>query len=109
MIGLKPLAEVLALNSPDVEIGEEPRTVAEVLDAKRADAGYPRLLAEIRARGITVPVWVLDGDYDDYTRSEGVSTDPDLVARVRRLLAAGPRTRVLEGQMPITYRITADV
>lgn len=52
-------------------------------------------------------IWQHPGYYDDYIRSEGISTDPDLVERVRRLLAPGDRTRVMPGQMPVYYEVKA--
>lgn len=47
--------------------------------------------------------WQHPGYYDDYVRSEGVSDDPELVDRVRRLIAAGSRTRYVDGQ--VTYKV----
>jgi len=51
--------------------------------------------------------WQHPGYYDDYVRSEGVSDDPELVERVRRLIAAGSRTRYVDGQLPVTYKVVA--
>jgi hypothetical protein len=51
-------------------------------------------------------VWQHPGWYDDYVRSEGVSSDPELAARVRAILAAGPRKRVVSGPAPIYYAVT---
>lgn len=50
-------------------------------------------------------VWQHPGYYDDYIRSEGVSTDPDLVVTVRALFAPGPRKRVVRGTMPTYYEV----
>lgn len=51
-------------------------------------------------------VWQHPGWYDDYVRSEGVSSDPDLVARVRAILDGGPRKRVVAGPSPTYYVVT---
>lgn len=50
-------------------------------------------------------VWQHPGYYDDYIRSEGISSDPELVDRVRALLEAGSRKRVVPGQMPVYYEV----
>jgi len=52
-----PLAEALALMSPDADI-EQGTDVADVLDDKRKSPGYPALLEAIRRDGITVPVLI---------------------------------------------------
>jgi ParB-like chromosome segregation protein Spo0J len=55
VIGIIPVAEALALMSPDAE-PEDGTDVADVLDRKRQSPHYPQLLEEIRRDGITVPV-----------------------------------------------------
>lgn len=61
MIGLMPVAEILRLDSCDA-FDLDCVTLAEVLEHKRRNAGYRRLLEDVRARGITVPVVVVDGE-----------------------------------------------
>lgn len=51
-------------------------------------------------------VWHHPGFYDDYTPTETVTTDPELVARVRALLDTGARTRTVHGQLVTTYVVT---
>lgn len=48
------------------------------------------------------------GFYSDYVRMEGISTDPDLVARVRSVLAGGTRraSGLTGGQLPTYYAVT---
>jgi hypothetical protein len=51
-------------------------------------------------------VWQHPGWYDDYVRSEGTSTDPELADRVRAILAGGPRRRVYrDRQVPVDYDV----
>ncbi len=50
-------------------------------------------------------VWQHPGYYDDYVRSEGISTDAELVERVRGLLAGGSRKRTMPGQLPTYYEV----
>lgn len=53
-------------------------------------------------------VWQHPGYYDDYIHTEGISDDPELVARVRAILAAGSRKRTTldGGQLPTYYEVT---
>lgn len=53
-------------------------------------------------------IWTHPGYYDDYIPSEGTSIDPNLVARVRAILAGGARSRTVPGQMPVEYRVVLD-
>lgn len=53
-----------------------------------------------------VLVWQHPGYYDDYVPTEGSTADSDLIERMRAVLAAGERKRVLPGQMPTEYRVT---
>jgi hypothetical protein len=50
-------------------------------------------------------IWQHPGHYDEYVKSEGITTDPQLAERVRALLAAGPRERVVTGVQPTYYRV----
>lgn len=50
--------------------------------------------------------WQHPGHYDTYVRSEGCTRDPDLVARMRRVLADGPRRRTVAGSSPRHYEVT---
>jgi hypothetical protein len=61
-MGLMPLADILRLDSPDAAWEEGAYTVGDTLAAKRASAAYPRILASVREHGITVPVWIVDGE-----------------------------------------------
>lgn len=61
MIGLMPVAEILLMDSCDLEGQIGLYDVADILPTKRADEGYDRLVASIRKHGIAVPVLVVDG------------------------------------------------
>ena len=61
MIGLMSVSEILRLDSCDA-FDLDCDSLAEVLDVKRRDDGYRRLLEDVRARGITVPVVIVDGE-----------------------------------------------
>lgn len=52
--------------------------------------------------------WRHPGYYDDYIRTEGTSSDPELVARVRAVLDGGNRTRAVADQLIHTYVIEVD-
>jgi len=58
VIGLMPLSEALAMWSPDADHLGCGSDVADVLDLKRRSPGYPQLLDDVHAHGITVPVHV---------------------------------------------------
>lgn len=53
-------------------------------------------------------IWQHPGWYDDYIATEGTTTDPGVVDRVRRLLDAGRRQRACNptGQQPVHFTIT---
>lgn len=57
MIGFITTSEALHLMSPDADpaIGTD---VADTLADKRRSPGYPTLLADIRAHGITIPIHI---------------------------------------------------
>lgn len=61
MLGLMPVSEALMMWSADADELGLGLDVADVLDVKRQSPGYERLLAEVRAEGITVPVHVEPG------------------------------------------------
>jgi hypothetical protein len=51
-------------------------------------------------------IWQHPGWYDDYIRSEGITTSTELVTRVRAVLAGGDRRRVHRaGPQPIGYEV----
>jgi hypothetical protein len=50
-------------------------------------------------------VWQHPGYYDDYIRSEGITSDPEVVERVRAVLARGDRERSVHGQLTTTYTV----
>ncbi|WP_433635600.1 hypothetical protein [Nocardia sp. CA-120079] len=47
------------------------------------------------------------GYYDDYIRTERVSADPDLIARVQAVLAGGTRKRSIVNQTTYSYEVRA--
>jgi hypothetical protein len=51
-------------------------------------------------------IWQHPGYYDDYRHTESVSTDPDLVDRARRLIAAGNRERSHPGMQVAHFTVT---
>jgi hypothetical protein len=55
MTGTITLDEVLTMQSPDA-LARGVDTVADVLDEKRHDDSYARLLVEIRENGLTEPI-----------------------------------------------------
>jgi ParB-like chromosome segregation protein Spo0J len=59
VIRLVPTTDLLHLLTPDAdEYGTDGLDVADVLPHVRRAEGYPQLLAEVRERGIDVPVLV---------------------------------------------------
>lgn len=58
MLGTITLAEVLGLDTPDDDGTGDCYTVADTLLAKRENPEYAGLLADIRANGITVPLFI---------------------------------------------------
>jgi hypothetical protein len=51
-------------------------------------------------------LWQHPGHYDDWTRTEAVLTDDELVQRVRDLIAVGPRKRMYHHQLTDEFTIT---
>lgn len=70
-----------------------PETAGEIaVTTGTAPDGTLYLLADGRA------MWRHPGYYDDYRRSEGITSDPEIAVRVRAVLAAGSRKRAHEGR-----------
>jgi len=62
VIGLMPVADALAMWSPDADYLGCGSTVEDVVAVKRRSPTYPALLAAVRRDGITVPVHVQTDD-----------------------------------------------
>lgn len=63
MLGTIPVSEALALLSNEALMCNLGSTAEDTIEAKRASAHYPELLASIRQHGITTPIHIRTGEH----------------------------------------------